>query len=465
MSVDIQAMVDGIGTAACVMSVEKLPDGGRGTIRIVTGNQAYIDSIERPMQGTELLVDKFVPNCEYTRYLTRDLNLEEYSFRAATKGECLRSYANPDRFDAWMNINFLPLDYQVGNLYHCLVVLEFSFEPDTSQLTSVRNASAARVLECAVKLRNMDNFNLAMGEVAGDVREMCRAQYCCVLLVDEEKRDCSVLAESIAEGSILKPMANYIDAEFYEIVESWEETISGSYCLIAKDKNDMNVVKERNPRWYESLTGAFVENIVLYPLKSHDELLGYIWVVNFDPDMSRDIMETLELMTYVLASEVDNYLLVHRLTVLSSQDMLTGVMNRNEMNRYVEALSNGEEGEGLPLGVIFADLNGLKAINDNQGHAAGDRLLKDAASVLDRLFDPQSVFRAGGDEFVVILPGASEVELMEKVDALKGESERTRGVSFAIGSCAIANCKNVRDALQHADARMYEDKETYYHHR
>lgn len=229
--------------------------------------------------------------------------------------------------------------------------------------------------------------------------------------------------------------------------------------------SDMNVVKERNPRWHESLTAAFVDSIVLFPLKSHGVLLGYIWVVNFEPDNSRDIMETLELMTYVLASEVDNYLLVHRLTILSSQDMLTGVMNRNEMNRRVEVLSKGGEGQGLPLGAIFADLNGLKAINDNQGHAAGDQLLKDAASVLIQLFDPQSVFRAGGDEFVVILPGVSEAGLAEKVAALKKESERTRGVSFAIGSCAVGDCKNIRDALQHADARMYEDKDAYYQHR
>lgn len=465
MSVDIQAIVDGIGAATCVLSVEKLPDGSRGTIRIVTGNRAYIESIERPIPGTELLVDKFVPNCEYTRYLTRDLNLEEYCFRAATMGECLHSYVHPDRFDAWINVTFLPLDYHEDNLDYCLISLEFNLEPDTGQLSSVRSDSAVQVLESAIKLRSLDSFESAMAEVVGDVRELCRAQYCCVLLVDEEKRDCSVLAESIGEGSVLRPMAVYIDAAFYEIVESWKETISGSYCLVAKDEHDMNVVKERNPRWYESLSGAFVDNIVLFPLKSHGVLLGYIWVVNFDPDRSRNIMEALELTTYVLASEVDNYLLVHRLTLLSSQDILTGVMNRNEMNRYVEALCNGEEGEGLPLGVIFADLNGLKAINDSRGHVAGDRLLKDAAGVLTQLFDLHSVFRAGGDEFVVIATGLSEAELEEKVEALKEASKRTQDVSFAIGSCAIDDCRNVREALQCADARMYVDKDAHYHHR
>ena len=59
---DFQEYVNGFGAMTCVVSVENLGDGKRGKIRIVTGNRAYIDSIEHPAPGAELLIQKFTPN-------------------------------------------------------------------------------------------------------------------------------------------------------------------------------------------------------------------------------------------------------------------------------------------------------------------------------------------------------------------------------------------------------------------
>ena len=91
----------------CVVSVEKLDGGRYGKVRIVTGNQSYIDSIEKPAPGTEMLTDKFVPNTEYTNYLTRDLNFEDYCYRSAVQKKCLHSYAHPDRMEVWLNMSFI----------------------------------------------------------------------------------------------------------------------------------------------------------------------------------------------------------------------------------------------------------------------------------------------------------------------------------------------------------------------
>ena len=107
---DLKQFVDGMGAMTCVVSVEDLGNGKYGDIRIVTGNQAYIDSIEKPAPGAELLVKEFIPNSLYTRYLTRDLNFEDFSYRAAVEKKCLHSYARPDRMQGiWFNMIFLPL--------------------------------------------------------------------------------------------------------------------------------------------------------------------------------------------------------------------------------------------------------------------------------------------------------------------------------------------------------------------
>ena len=73
---DFQSFVDGFHSMTCVMSVEKLPDGKWGKIKIVAGNQAYIDSIEKNADMPEAFSKKFVPNSDYSDYFPRDPNFE-----------------------------------------------------------------------------------------------------------------------------------------------------------------------------------------------------------------------------------------------------------------------------------------------------------------------------------------------------------------------------------------------------
>ena len=104
MLMDLQKYVDGFGAMTCIVSVEKLANGKRGKFRIVTGNKTYIDSIEHPAPGAELLIQKFTPNQEYTNYLTRDLNFEEYCYKAAVEKRCLNSYATAERIQGVCSI-------------------------------------------------------------------------------------------------------------------------------------------------------------------------------------------------------------------------------------------------------------------------------------------------------------------------------------------------------------------------
>jgi diguanylate cyclase (GGDEF)-like protein len=142
--------------------------------------------------------------------------------------------------------------------------------------------------------------------------------------------------------------------------------------------------------------------------------------------------------------------------------MLTGVMNRNEMNNLVDRLSKGSEEGAVSIGVIFADLNGLKRVNDKGGHAAGDLLLKNAAMVLQNVFIGDEIYRAGGDEFMVLLSFTTEEEIKKKCRNVKALSKSYKDVSFALGYSYQNDSSGITDALRLADERMYEDKEKYY---
>lgn len=457
---DFQAIVDGMTAATCVVSVEDLGDGNYGKIRLITGNRLYIDSIEKPVSNVQMLITKFTPNTEYTNYMSRDLNFEDACYNAAIRKKCVHAYAHPERFDVWFNMNFIPLEADNGNLRYCLYMMEFEFKPDAKLLTNISPEVASKVLETCIKLKSSGDFKNSMQTICHDLRDICDSEHFCILLMDHINKKCSVLCEAFAKGSNMLPMEHYIDEKFYDIANSWKDTIAGSSNLIVKNKNEMEIVKERNPLWYESITGAGGKTIVLFPLKFKNELLGYIWAINFSPDNVDIIRESLEITTFILSAEIYSFQLVDKLHILSSKDMLTGVMNRNEMNNYVDDLL--KDNSGKSVGVLFADLNGLKVINDNDGHAAGDTLLKSAASALMDIFSVRNIFRAGGDEFVVILTAITDEQLNQKVEALRKASEKYDGLVFAIGSAFENNVQNVRNALRLADERMYVDKKHYY---
>lgn len=457
---ELQRFVDGFDAMTCVISVEKRPEGGSGTIRIVTGNAAYLRSIEQPAPGTEMLTQKFEPNSEYTRYLTRDLNFEDFCYRAAVEKKCLHSYVHPDRLDVWFNMTFLPLAFDEEDLCYCAYTMEISREASAERMSNISGDLASAVLETTLKLRGTGDFPKAMGSVIRDIRELCRAEYCCVLLLDSKLRRCSVLCEDFAERTDLV-RDGFIESDaFYDLADSWDETIAGSNCLIVKNDRDMEVVRERNPRWHASLEAAGIRRIVLFPLKNQKELLGYIWATNFDAENAGTIKETMELTTFILGSEIANYLMLKTLRHLSSVDQLTGLRNRNEMNRLLTGC--GEDPGALPLGVIFADLNGLKDVNDSNGHDEGDRLLRDAAAALREVFAEDEVFRVGGDEFTAILPGTTEEELAKRSDALRKAAAKYPDVGFSIGWYLEREGRDFAEALRIADERMYEDKKRYY---
>jgi diguanylate cyclase (GGDEF)-like protein len=302
-----------------------------------------------------------------------------------------------------------------------------------------------------------------MYEVIKDIRNICGASYCAILTMNEMSRSCSLLCEDISDEF---RKTNYKDGwltdDFYDIALSWENVIGGSNCIILKDEQDMETLKSKNLVWYNSLKDANVESIVLFPLKNGMELLGYIWANNFDTERTAHIKETLELTTFFLASEISSYQMFDKFRILSTVDLLTGVLNRNEMNNRVMQLSADTRPGRKNVGIIFADLNGLKTMNDNHGHSAGDKLIRDAAKILKEVFPNEEIYRAGGDEFMVLLRDTSIPKLEASATIMKEKAAETDTVSFAIGISLEEDSTHIYDAMKAADVNMYENKKKFY---
>ena len=146
---------------------------------------------------------------------------------------------------------------------------------------------------------------------------------------------------------------------------------------------------------------------------------------------------------------------------MSTIDSLTQVNNRNAMNRRVDRIISGAD-KPAAIGVVMADLNGLKPINDEKGHDAGDKLLSNAAALLKIVFGDNEIYRIGGDEFMVFCPDALPGDLEIKIAQLKALADSTPDVSFAVGFECTDGDYNIRRVMQIADEKMYDDKEEYY---
>ena len=150
------------------------------------------------------------------------------------------------------------------------------------------------------------------------------------------------------------------------------------------------------------------------------------------------------------------------LVYLSTHDALTGLYNRAY---FEEEMARLERGRKFPVSVVMADIDELKTVNDTQGHAAGDEVLRRAGSVLKAACRAEDVVaRIGGDEFAVLLPGtdlATATDILERIRGSVGADEYSHAepsLRLSLGAATAERGESLSQALKEADRQMYQDK-------
>ena len=145
---------------------------------------------------------------------------------------------------------------------------------------------------------------------------------------------------------------------------------------------------------------------------------------------------------------------------LLKYDALTGFKNRNEYYEDVAKIECNDELSKKPVGIVFADVNGLKKVNDRKGHLAGDALLKKVASNIKVVFGDEYAYRLGGDEFVAFSFDNDEDTFNNKLSVLN--ELWTKNASASVGSVWLKKAVNIERNISLADKRMYINKNEYY---
>lgn len=155
------------------------------------------------------------------------------------------------------------------------------------------------------------------------------------------------------------------------------------------------------------------------------------------------------------------------LEYLGKHDVLTKLYNRSFYTTEINRLQRNRQ---RPVSCIFMDMNSLKEINDRLGHDAGDSVLQRIGNVLNQLVQqtPYSACRIGGDEFVVLLPGADEAALQNCLQSLEelllvdNQFYSSQPILLSIGSATNQEGESMEDMLKRADMAMYQNKRNYY---
>lgn len=155
------------------------------------------------------------------------------------------------------------------------------------------------------------------------------------------------------------------------------------------------------------------------------------------------------------------------LETVADQDSLLPILNRRAFVREMSRIMAFAERYDLTTSLVYFDLNGLKSINDTEGHAAGDAALRHVATLIaGNVRKSDVVGRLGGDEFGVILPKADQALADKKAGALAKLlasqpflwNGKVRSLTVAFGVHTFAKTDDPESAIAAADKAMYADK-------
>ena len=209
-------------------------------------------------------------------------------------------------------------------------------------------------------------------------------------------------------------------------------------------------------------------------LKTTDILLGnegyrnmQCLVRTFDNKLHLKIISNqmkLDEVVFIFSALIDvtaEQVLLNKLEHLSFHDHLTGLYNRRF---FAEELNRLDVERNLPLTIVMADVNSLKYINDNFGHAVGDELLCKVGHALKKGFrEDDIVARVGGDEFVVLLPNTDSMTAKTIIDRIRArlnvEKILSYQVSVSFGYSSKYNInEDITSVYKKSEDTMYIEK-------
>lgn len=326
---------------------------------------------------------------------------------------------------------------------------ELAVSERTKEQIRQRLEIATMLNSCVGKLNSDTDIDVGIKNLLATVNGYFQADRTYVFEIDPDRDVLINTFEYICGQEVSAQMDNLQEVPV-SVIEVWMQNFRQGHSYYMSD-----LEQERGQPSYEMLKAQQVWRLLAVPLMKGGAVVGFLGVDN--PRAHYDDATLLASIQFFVTNSLDRKKQQAYLEKLSYRDMLTGLYNRN---RYIERLEAYKQVQDQQIGAIYIDLNGLKKVNDEQGHRAGDELIVRAAGTIAGIF-AEDAYRVGGDEFVVILLDVSREEFARKTEQLRRQMQEN-SVDASIGGVWQASTENLEDLLRRADENMYREKKRYY---
>lgn len=326
---------------------------------------------------------------------------------------------------------------------------ELAVSERTKEQIRQRLEIATVLNSCVGKLNSDTDIDVGINNLLATVNGYFQADRTYVFEIDPDRDVLINTFEYICGQEVSAQMDNLQEVPV-SVIKVWMQNFRQGRSYYMSD-----LEQERGQPSYEMLKAQQVWRLLAVPLMKGGAMVGFLGVDN--PRAHYDDATLLASIQFFVTNSLDRKKQQAYLEKLSYRDMLTGLYNRN---RYIERLEAYKQVQDQQIGAIYIDLNGLKKVNDEQGHRAGDELIVRAAGTIAGIF-AEDAYRVGGDEFVVILLDVSREDFARKTEQLRRQMQEN-GVDASIGGVWQASTENLEDLLRLADENMYREKKRYY---
>lgn len=326
---------------------------------------------------------------------------------------------------------------------------ELAVSERTKEQIRQRLEIATVLNSCVGKLNSDTDIDVGINNLLATVNGYFQADRTYVFEIDPDRDVLINTFEYICGQEVSAQMDNLQEVPV-SVIKVWMQNFRQGRSYYMSD-----LEQERGQPSYEMLKAQQVWRLLAVPLMKGGAMVGFLGVDN--PRAHYDDATLLASIQFFVTNSLDRKKQQAYLEKLSYRDMLTGLYNRN---RYIERLEAYKQVQDQQIGAIYIDLNGLKKVNDEQGHRAGDELIVRAAGTIAGIF-AEDAYQVGGDEFVVILLDVSREDFARKTEQLRRQMQEN-SVDASIGGVWQASTENLENLLRLADENMYREKKRYY---
>ena len=375
---------------------------------------------------------------------------------------CTNSKLRSDRYYIWENENpYLHKSYIVKDKLVTWDGREVRMEiaVDTTNIDShskqyKKYSLEHTILNCLQTLNSESNLKKAIEKTLSIIMEFYQGNRSYIIELDRKNGIARNTYEACGKNvlSQQKYLQN-IDLNGLPLIF---ETFNKKQHLVITDIEEL---KFTYPSEYSYLTQRKVHSLYAVPLpnESGESFTSYIGVDN--PDANMDATSLLDSLAMTIANEISRRRMYEALEYNAMHDHLSGLLNRNS---YEEYMSSFDRTNGTAIGIITADINGLKQINRENGHYGGDHLIQLVASIMRKHFSDDHLFRLSGDEFVIICEDIGYDEFMHKCSIAESELQLKTKFGVSLGSTWDDEDTDIALMLHHAEERMLISKQLYY---